>query len=91
MLFRSLLVHDDAWALLTFVALALAELAIPYVAENSGEESTPWHVEHIVERFSLFTIIVLGSGLYLWTVKRSKVRRGARLSAGATAAFGRSS
>ncbi|WPO44457.1 PepSY-associated TM helix domain-containing protein [Tardiphaga sp. 42S5] len=40
---------------------------------------------------TVFTIIVLGSGLYLWAVKRSKVRRGARLSAGATAAFGRSS
>jgi uncharacterized iron-regulated membrane protein len=29
----------------------------------------------------VLTIIVLGSGLYLWAVKRSKVRRGARLAA----------
>jgi low temperature requirement protein LtrA len=55
-----LLVHDQAWALVTFVLLAIAEMAVPYVAENSGEESTPWHVAHVVERFSLFTIIVLG-------------------------------
>lgn len=40
---------------------------------------------------TVFTIIVLGSGLYLWAVKRSKVRRGARLSAGAQAAIGSSS
>ena len=30
-----------------------------------------------------FTIIVLGSGLYLWAVKRGKSRRGARLQASA--------
>jgi hypothetical protein len=39
----------------------------------------------------MFTIIVLGSGLYLWAIKRSKVRRGARLSASTTAALGPSS
>jgi low temperature requirement protein LtrA len=53
-------VHDDAWGLVTFVVLVAAELAIPYVAETAGDASTPWHVEHVVERFSLFTIIVLG-------------------------------
>jgi low temperature requirement protein LtrA len=51
---------DGAVGLLSFVALAVAEMAVPYWAENSGDHFTPWHVEHIVERFSLFTIIVLG-------------------------------
>ena len=51
---------DGALGLISFVCLALAELAVPYWAENSIEQYTPWHVEHIVERFSLFTIIVLG-------------------------------
>jgi uncharacterized iron-regulated membrane protein len=35
----------------------------------------------------VFTIIVLGSGIYLWAVKRSKVKRGARLSASSTGAL----
>jgi uncharacterized iron-regulated membrane protein len=35
----------------------------------------------------VFTIIVLGSGLYLWLVKRSKVRRGARLAVAAPTAL----
>jgi uncharacterized iron-regulated membrane protein len=35
----------------------------------------------------VFTIIVLGSGLYLWLVKRSKVRRGLRLVTAAPAAL----
>ncbi|RNL79429.1 low temperature requirement protein A [Nocardioides marmorisolisilvae] len=51
---------DGAVGILSFISLAVAEMAIPYWAENSIEEYTPWHVEHIVERFSLFTIIVLG-------------------------------
>ncbi|MET3963933.1 low temperature requirement protein LtrA [Marmoricola sp. OAE513] len=70
-----LLVHDEALGLVTFVALALAEMAIPYVAENSGGESTPWHVEHIVERFELFTIIVLGE-VILATTQAISASRG---------------
>ncbi len=41
------------------VALALLDLAIPIWAERSGR-ATPWHPEHIAERYGLFTIIVLG-------------------------------
>lgn len=33
----------------------------------------------------VLTIVVLGGGVYLWWVKRSKVRRGSRLAAGASA------
>jgi low temperature requirement protein LtrA len=44
---------------LTFVVLGLLELAVPAWAERAGPE-TPWHAGHIVERYGLFTIIVLG-------------------------------
>ncbi|POX42776.1 low temperature requirement protein A [Streptomyces sp. Ru73] len=47
------------WAPLTFVLLVAAELAVPAWAENHGR-ATSWHPEHITERYSLFTIIVLG-------------------------------
>lgn len=44
-----------------FVALAVAELAVPFIAEKKGR--TPWHAEHIAERYSLLTIIVLGESI----------------------------
>jgi len=74
-------VDADTWALLTFVVLAIAEMAIPYWAENSAEESTPWHVEHIVERFQLFTIIVLGEVILATTQAISATLDGHGLSA----------
>ena len=46
------------WLLWGFFVLAAAELAVPVWAERAG--LTPWHREHIVERYGLFTIIVLG-------------------------------
>jgi low temperature requirement protein LtrA len=42
----------------TFLALALAELAVPLWAERTA--GTNWHPEHIAERYGLFTIIILG-------------------------------
>jgi len=47
-----------------FVApvLVLLEMAVPVWAE-SGTATTPWHRRHIAERYSLFTLIVLGEGL----------------------------
>jgi low temperature requirement protein LtrA len=48
-------------ALLSFVVLALAEIAVPYWAERPG--MTSWHPAHIAERHGLFTIIVLGEGI----------------------------
>ena len=74
-------VHDDTWSVLSFVVLALFELAIPYVAETSGSESTPWHVEHIVERFQLFTIIVLGEVILATTQAISATLDGHGISA----------
>ncbi|MFL5688791.1 MAG: low temperature requirement protein A, partial [Chloroflexota bacterium] len=44
---------------LTFIVLGLFEIAVPAWAERAGPE-TPWHAGHIVERYGLFTIIVLG-------------------------------
>jgi low temperature requirement protein LtrA len=41
-----------------FVALALLEMLVPVWAERPAR--TPWHAEHIAERYGLFVIIVLG-------------------------------
>ena len=42
-----------------FGVLAVLDLSVPIWAERSGRP-TPWHPEHIGERYGLFTIIVLG-------------------------------
>jgi low temperature requirement protein LtrA len=44
---------------LTFLVLVALELAVPAWAERGGR-GTPWHAGHIIERYGLFTIIVLG-------------------------------
>ncbi|MBU3847487.1 MAG: low temperature requirement protein A [Candidatus Acinetobacter avistercoris] len=44
-----------------FLLLVIAELCIPYFAEKKG--TTPWHPEHIAERYSLLTIIVFGESI----------------------------
>ncbi|MFE0420771.1 low temperature requirement protein A [Streptomyces tendae] len=49
----------DAWAWTTFLVLVAAELAVPAWAEYRGHP-TSWQPGHIAERYSLFTIIVLG-------------------------------
>lgn len=51
----------DDLAIASFVVLALMELAIPALAERSGV--TPYHPEHIAERYGLFTTIVLGESV----------------------------
>jgi low temperature requirement protein LtrA len=45
-----------------FAALVLAELAVPMWAERAGP-MTPWHPEHIAERYGEFTLIVLGESV----------------------------
>jgi low temperature requirement protein LtrA len=45
-----------------FAALVLAELVVPVWAERAGP-MTSWHPDHIVERYSLFTLIVLGESI----------------------------
>ena len=44
-----------------FILLAIAELSVPLWAEQ--QISTPWHAEHIAERYGLLTIIVLGESI----------------------------
>jgi len=47
--------------LIGFVVLALAEIAVPVWAEH--HETTPWDAHHIAERYSLFTLILLGESI----------------------------
>ncbi|MFD6970695.1 low temperature requirement protein A [Streptomyces sp. NPDC059979] len=56
---------DDAKRWL-FLVLVAAELLVPVIAERGHE--TPWHPHHIVERYGLFTIIVLGETIAASTV-----------------------
>ena len=47
-----------AWG---FVVMALVEMAVPGWAERV--ETTPWHADHITDRYGAFTIIVLGESV----------------------------
>ncbi|MEU8774705.1 low temperature requirement protein A [Streptomyces sp. NPDC048606] len=49
-----------------FLVLVCAELMVPVLAERHHQ--TPWHAHHIVERYGLFTIIVLGETIAASTV-----------------------
>jgi low temperature requirement protein LtrA len=54
------------WRWPSFVALALADLAVPVFAERA--QRTPYHRDHIAERYGLFTMIVLGESILSATV-----------------------
>jgi low temperature requirement protein LtrA len=54
-------VVTGAALVVVFLALVVAELAVPVWAERS--RSTSWHPHHIAERYSLFTIILLGESV----------------------------
>ena len=45
----------------SFLALVVAEISIPLIAERGNP--TPWHAHHITERYGLFTIILLGESI----------------------------
>jgi low temperature requirement protein LtrA len=47
------------WGFVLIGVLGVLELLVPVWAERAGRP-TPWHPEHIGERYGLFTIIVLG-------------------------------
>jgi low temperature requirement protein LtrA len=49
-------------AQVAFGVLVLAELAVPVAAERAGP-MTPWHPEHMEERYGEFTLIVLGESV----------------------------
>jgi low temperature requirement protein LtrA len=60
------LVLPEGLLLPSYLALVVAELAVPLVAERRGEPV--WHAEHIAERYGLFTLIVLGESVLSTTV-----------------------
>lgn len=64
--FALTLAHDEHLRVPGFLALVVAELAVPVFAERAG--ITPWHPHHIAERYSLFFIIVLGETILSATV-----------------------
>ncbi|MGL3805584.1 low temperature requirement protein A [Paeniglutamicibacter sp. R2-26] len=49
------------WFTGALIALIIAELAVPIIAERHG--NTPWHPHHITERYGLFALILLGESL----------------------------
>lgn len=49
------------WPVWGFAAMALVELTVPVWAESASK--TPWHPDHIAERYGLLTIIVLGESV----------------------------
>lgn len=49
-----------------FLVLVAAELSVPLIAERRHQ--TAWHPHHIVERYGLFTLIVLGETVSASTV-----------------------
>ncbi|MFJ5234577.1 low temperature requirement protein A [Kitasatospora sp. NPDC088391] len=61
-----LLFLPHGWQGPLFPVGVLAELAVPAWAEK--DNPTPWHRHHIVERYGLFTIIVLGETVAAATV-----------------------
>lgn len=60
-----LLLPDAAWNW-GFPPLAIAEMAVPAIAERG--RSTSWHPHHIAERYGLFTLIMLGESVSAATV-----------------------
>ncbi|MGW0701022.1 low temperature requirement protein A [Streptomyces sp. NPDC002867] len=48
-----------------FLIVAMGELLVPVVAERNHQ--TAWHPHHIVERYGLFTLIVLGETMHAAT------------------------
>ena len=55
------LLLPDGLLIPSYLALVVAELAVPFFAERRGEPV--WHAEHIAERYGLFTLIVLGESV----------------------------
>ncbi|MEE9311434.1 MAG: low temperature requirement protein A [Planctomycetota bacterium] len=56
--------------LTVWMALVLAELAVPAIASRSTD--LPWHAHHIAERYGLLTIIVIGESVLAATLAVQK-------------------
>jgi low temperature requirement protein LtrA len=59
------LATHGAGGTMSFAALAALELLVPVWAERRGP--TSWHPHHIAERYSLFTLILLGESILAGT------------------------
>jgi len=57
----ALLFVPSSVKMIGFVGLVAAELLVPMIGERRGR--TAWHPGHIAERYSLFTLIVLGESV----------------------------
>jgi low temperature requirement protein LtrA len=58
---RWLYIDDGTWTIISFLILAGCEISIPYLAQS--HTAIPWHPKHVAERYSLFTLIVLGESI----------------------------
>jgi low temperature requirement protein LtrA len=54
-------VQDLTLQIVSFLALAAAEMLVPLWAERA--RATSWHPHHIAERYGLFTLLLLGESL----------------------------
>ena len=61
------------WLLVMFAFGALLELAVPAIAERHG--ITPWHRHHMMERYGLLNLIVLGETLLAGSVAISQLQK----------------
>ena len=55
------LLLPDSLGVVSFLVLVIGEVAVPIWAES--RRPTPWNPGHITERYSLFTLIVLGESI----------------------------
>ncbi|HJQ57763.1 MAG TPA: low temperature requirement protein A [Vineibacter sp.] len=60
--------------LLLFAAIFVVELAVPVFAEKARQ--TPWHRHHVIERYGLLNIIVLGEVLVSISLMFGKLYEG---------------
>lgn len=60
------LLLPPSWALPSFFVMALLDVMVPVWAERAAP--TRWHPHHIAERYSLFTLIVLGESVLAATL-----------------------
>jgi low temperature requirement protein LtrA len=63
------------WDLVFFVVLAVLEMLVPMWAETGGR-ATSWHPDHIYDRYSSFTLIVLGECVAALTIAMQGVVTG---------------
>ena len=61
------LTFPHPWDLIFFGVFAVCEMLVPIWAETRGRE-TSWHPDHISDRYSCFTLIVLGECVSALTI-----------------------